>query len=282
MLREAVSSLISIPISYRASDVDILDVVVFANIELLTNKSIFKKRHLLRRSPNQSLPWTPRGLASNPPVWVDRFLGFCGSRVPLGPLGACASVGVRWFGKNKLQRRCADDINMVDVNMNEDFLTSVANNMLAKMPSNYVGTLRQHHANHVMTLGTACSGTDSPVFVLRAIAKTIGAHVKHNFSCEREKAKQSWIKTACDIDNDFQLFDDITEIGCERATNVITGDMELVPTSTIFVAGFSCKSVSRSVAFVVVEYFFGTCSPHCNSSYGTILFSSEGWGDGVQ
>ena len=231
---------------------------------------MFKKRHLLLRSPNQSLPWSPRGLASNPPMWVNRFLGFCGKVspwfhwvhwAPVLPLGCGgrenknSSVAVRvwllgvtstwmrtsWKPWQQICLRSCQAIMWM-------FLSSTPSTTL--------------------TLGTACSGTDSPVFVLRAITGAIGARVKHQFSCEYDKGKQHWIKTACDIDKDFKLFGDIAEIGCEYATNIITGNSELVPTSTLFVAGFSCKSLSRSVAFVVVEYFFGTCSPHPIPSTG--------------
>ena len=64
----------------------------------------------------------------------------------------------------------------------------------------------------------------------------------HVFSCENDPDKQRWILTA--LPELRCLFDDIRFIGGAKATNVVTGRLEAVLTCRIFIAGFSCVSVS--------------------------------------
>ena len=74
--------------------------------------------------------------------------------------------------------------------------------------------------------------------------------IKHVFSCEHDTHKQKWIKGMCGPPH---LFSDIGELGQNYATDVAnemkteSNHMHLksyVPPVTIFIAGFSCKSVS--------------------------------------
>ena len=70
-------------------------------------------------------------------------------------------------------------------------------------------TLSTYPYSYVVTLGTACSGTDAPVFMLRGLTQTlIKQHngvreMKHVFSSEHDKDKRDWITTVCNCDNDF-------------------------------------------------------------------------------
>ncbi len=101
-----------------------------------------------------------------------------------------------------------------------------------------------------LRLGTACSGSDCPVISLEHLAAALRLrlpagrtlHVDHVFSCESDKAKQRFIRE--NFPQLRMLFDDVTELGNGRATNVLTETQEEVPRCDIFVAGFVCKSVS--------------------------------------
>ena len=179
----------------------------------------------------------------------------------MDPSGTCVfSRGTLTIFKiTKLQRCRSDVIAGCDIKMGENFLKAVSTHMLAKLPADYVKALIEHLCAHELTLGTACSGTDAPVFMLRGLTQTlIKQHngvreMKHVFSCEHDKDKRDWITTVCDYDNDFKLFDDIADIGCAHAMNTTLGRMDIVPTSNMFIAGFSCKSVSRSVGSYVAR-----------------------------
>ena len=93
-------------------------------------------------------------------------------------------------------------------------------------------------------VGTACSGTDSPVAVLKALAATVpGLEVQHTFSCEKDAAKRQWI-----LDNFPELprlFGDIADLGTGQAWDYVAGAVSPVPQVDVFVAGFVCKSISQ-------------------------------------
>lgn len=96
-----------------------------------------------------------------------------------------------------------------------------------------------------LRVGTLCSGTDSPIVVMKNLEKTLGLKVDHTFSCEFDTKKQQWI-----TDNfpDLKLlFKDVKEVGKSEdgmALNVISGEREKVPEVDLVIAGFVCKSVS--------------------------------------
>ena len=95
----------------------------------------------------------------------------------------------------------------------------------------------------VLRIGTACSGTDSPVPVFLRLAEALkGLEVEHAFSCKFCEEKQDWIrKNFPDLPC---LFKDVKELGIGHAVNVITGEFVAVPKVDILVAGFVCKSAS--------------------------------------
>ena len=100
----------------------------------------------------------------------------------------------------------------------------------------------------LMTIGTACSGSDCPVVALQHLASAIRKEsgrnfsVKHLFSCERDPRKQTFIRE--NFPNLPALFDDVMDLGNGVAHNVLRGSLDTVPKCDIFVAGFVCKSVS--------------------------------------
>ena len=50
------------------------------------------------------------------------------------------------------------------------------------------------HAGSIWRVGTACSGTDSVVKVLEHLGRSSGWAFTHAFSCERDEAKQAWLR----------------------------------------------------------------------------------------
>lgn len=98
-----------------------------------------------------------------------------------------------------------------------------------------------------LRVGTMCSGTDSPILAMNAIAKALegrqGAfEVQHCFSCEIDKDKQLFLRKNFAFD---ALFNDVCELGDETAHDELSGQRVAVPTGLdIIIAGFSCKDLS--------------------------------------
>jgi site-specific DNA-cytosine methylase len=94
-----------------------------------------------------------------------------------------------------------------------------------------------------LRVGTACSGTDSPVAVFNGLAKAMPRlQIEHTFSCEFDAKKREWITD--NFPDLPYLFGDIQELPTGTAFNYITGKAEEVPSVDILIAGFVCKSVS--------------------------------------
>lgn len=95
-----------------------------------------------------------------------------------------------------------------------------------------------------LRVGTMCSGTDSPVAVMKALQEVMDnkIEIEHTFSCEFEPKKQQWIKD--NFPSLELLFGDIKELQSGKAMNYMTNTMVEVPRVDIVVAGFVCKSVS--------------------------------------
>lgn len=95
-----------------------------------------------------------------------------------------------------------------------------------------------------LRVGTMCSGTDSPVAVMKALQEVMDnkIDIEHTFSCEFDPKKQQWIKD--NFPSLELLFGDITELQTGKATNYKTNKVVDVPPVDIVVAGFVCKSVS--------------------------------------
>jgi site-specific DNA-cytosine methylase len=98
-------------------------------------------------------------------------------------------------------------------------------------------------------VGTMCSGTDSPILAMRAIAAAMTAaqcgsiEVEHLFSCEFDKEKQRFLKA--NFPDMGLLFDDVTKLGNKQALDAISGKMKKVPgQADVIIAGFSCKDLS--------------------------------------
>jgi len=96
-----------------------------------------------------------------------------------------------------------------------------------------------------LRVGSMCSGTDSPIVVLKALEKALQGQlvIEHTFSCEYDKKKRAWIK------DNFPglkiLFGDVNELKDGIATNHLTTELVSVPHVDIVIAGFVCKSVSQ-------------------------------------
>jgi DNA-cytosine methyltransferase len=131
-------------------------------------------------------------------------------------------------------------------------LTSMVRHMVSKLlkldePTGQklkeVGKLRK------IRVGTMCSGTDSPILAMRAIADAFHAaqcgslEVQHIFSCEFDREKQKFLKA--NYPEMGILFDDVTKLGNKSALDVISGKMKDVPgKADVIIAGFSCKDLS--------------------------------------
>lgn len=98
-------------------------------------------------------------------------------------------------------------------------------------------------------IATACSGTDVPLLVYNglaaAVAQVLGVDVQviHQFSCERNKAKQAFIKSM--FEDVPLMFVDATKLGPEKCFDAISGTQIKVPEGTeSFLVGWPCTDVS--------------------------------------
>jgi hypothetical protein len=132
--------------------------------------------------------------------------------------------------------------------MGASFLQDVLRILVFKAGLDATRDLTRSMPETQLSFGTACSGTDSPVFVIAALRDLFGKsgvpiHMHHAFSCECDERKQKWIQASCP--QLTTLFGDITQLCQRTALNVMSNELEPVPDVTIFIAGFSCKDVSN-------------------------------------
>ena len=99
---------------------------------------------------------------------------------------------------------------------------------------------------HTIRVGTACSGTDSVVHVLKSLGDIAGWKFEHVFSCECSENKRRWLKD--NFPTLPHIFTDVTELHKGMAFDAVTGAVIAVPGVDLFVAGFVCKSVSSENA----------------------------------
>jgi hypothetical protein len=141
---------------------------------------------------------------------------------------------------------------VADLKMGDKFLKSSLSILLDKIPPEVVDALMEHMATTEVTMGTACSGTDAPVFTMAALSYVLQQRnksirpIKHEFSCEFSPSKRDFIMKVCpELAN---LFTDVRTIGGSHCFNVVNGQITAVPSAYLLIAGFSCKSVSWSEA----------------------------------
>lgn len=95
-----------------------------------------------------------------------------------------------------------------------------------------------------LRVGSMCSGTDSPIVVMKKLATALKnkLRVEHTFSCEFDPRKREWIKE--NFPELKLLFGDVNELKSGQATNWLTEELVKVPKVDVVIAGFVCKSVS--------------------------------------
>lgn len=108
--------------------------------------------------------------------------------------------------------------------------------------------------SRVITVGTACSGSELYMLSLTPLAERLTAltgcqlSFRHVWSCELKPRKRAWIR---DNFKPSHLFRDLWELAKGEAWDVAQGEDEPhrrlvpVPAVDILIAGFSCKDASR-------------------------------------
>lgn len=101
-------------------------------------------------------------------------------------------------------------------------------------------------------LGTVCSGTDSPVLIIRHMEaaaldffKDRGVQVQHCFAAEADERKQAFLMGVFDHGMDA-LFQDACELGAGRPTaaDVISGEQKPIAAVQDLIGGFPCVDTS--------------------------------------
>ena len=102
-----------------------------------------------------------------------------------------------------------------------------------------------------LSTGSACSGVDIYMHGLRGCldewasnygAEDLGVQLEHKFACD--------IACACQTFSDYQhnpkvFVNDVKHLGSARVYNRLTKKMTVVPRVALFIAGFSCKCLSK-------------------------------------
>ena len=149
-----------------------------------------------------------------------------------------------------------------------NYLDNLADRFLDRLAStDHVKLLRFLH-NTEFGWGSGCSGTDSPTWVfgpLSAKLESRGCHVSfpHIFSAELEASKRNFI---CQTSTPGNLYGNLYDLCKDRAFCHKAGAEALVDPNhrvRIFIAGFSCKTVSglhsdKGVASVCIDESTGS------------------------
>ena len=103
------------------------------------------------------------------------------------------------------------------------------------------------HAEAI-SIGTICSGSESPVLTMHSLISAMNqmfqmnASMRHRFGCEINRHKQAFIlEMMPDIE---ALFSDAAALRFARATCARSGKACPVPRCRVLIAGFPCKDVS--------------------------------------
>ena len=99
-----------------------------------------------------------------------------------------------------------------------------------------------------ISIGTACSGSDMLLKVVEALRRHwseefgVTLSFRADFACERDVKKQAFLTSQFGASCIFQ---DVSELSCPRARDVVSGKERRVPAVDMFASGFSCVSRSK-------------------------------------
>ena len=126
-----------------------------------------------------------------------------------------------------------------------------------------VGSLLQRNGR--LRIGTACSGSDAPVMVVKSLLSLLQTHIAANptiygsillavdfvFSCEANPRKRTWAATELRPQHGFV---DVGHLGQTFAWDVEQQCDVRVPEVDVFIFGFSCKCLISKDGRVFVSY----------------------------
>ena len=123
--------------------------------------------------------------------------------------------------------------------------------LLQRLPSDRLAHLRSvatsaRSQGRPLRLATMYSGTDGPVPAVRAFCDEHSVPVEHVWSCDSSPHAQAWIRK--NFPQLRSLYASAHEVSTGRATNVLSGEVEVVGAIDVLIAGFSCKDVSAENA----------------------------------
>eukprot|EP00959_Pyramimonas_sp_CCMP1952_P089192 1865985-Pyramimonas_sp.AAC.1 len=102
------------------------------------------------------------------------------------------------------------------------------------------------------SMGSMCSGTDSPILVQRAYDKVLEDRMglrrptTHAFSAEIDPGKRAFLKDMYGYGPCQSLFEDVIKLECEqKALNALSGQPVDIPHVTDLTAGFPCTDGSQ-------------------------------------
>lgn len=114
---------------------------------------------------------------------------------------------------------------------------------------------KKRHRQHILSIGTACSGTDCPVVVVQSLVNSLAMflesnpllavelrvaslHLDFEFNCEKDQRKRDWADKEVSPRHRFL---DVAELGGACAQEAGKSRPSKVPACDIFIFGFSCK-----------------------------------------
>ena len=127
----------------------------------------------------------------------------------------------------------------------EDFLLRFGERVVLDLPVPYRQACKRFLRSHgTLRWGSACSGTECPLWAFSALQRCLDFTAKHVYSAEVVTEKRSWITTIAGLH--AYLFADIMDISRPEAVCSHHGQVQPLSCCAvdIYVAGFSCKDVS--------------------------------------
>jgi hypothetical protein len=127
-------------------------------------------------------------------------------------------------------------------------------------------------------LGTVCSGTDAPALALTIVQEQMERfqlpcqlHVQHQFSCEKEPFKQSYLAR----NFDSTLYPDVVKLTETDTPLDVYGRPKKIPTMNGLIAGTSCKNFSMLVSTRRLDIEDKGCSGETFLATVELLFQEQ-------
>ncbi len=153
------------------------------------------------------------------------------------------------------------------------YLEHFASALLRRVPKDLECSLMSQLTSRTWSWASGCSGSESPHFVFSSLhacllrEQSTCAPFEQIFSAEVDAAKRNWIRSRCFTGQ--TIFDDIFDVS--KTTNVQSRRLGL------FIAGFSCKTVSALANNSVRHHAISSLDGTTGETFHGVLLVLQRW-----